>query len=140
MLHSFIKCPRWIPTVTWMAQTRTQILGHTGERLAAEHYERLGYAVLARNHRTRSSELDIVVSDGSTLVFVEVKTSLAGRLDPLDSLTRTKRHRLRRAAGEWLAERPHAPRSRELRFDAVAVVIDGDGRLVSLEQFEGIEV
>ena len=35
-------------------------LGRRGERLAAEHFERLGYGVLARNHRTRFGELDLV--------------------------------------------------------------------------------
>ena len=35
-----------------------------GEDLAAEHFERLGFEVLARNHRTRFGELDLVVYDG----------------------------------------------------------------------------
>ncbi len=53
-------------------------LGRLGEDLAAAHLERLGYTVLARNHRTRHGELDIVATDGGTLVFVEVKTRRAG--------------------------------------------------------------
>jgi putative endonuclease len=122
-----------------IGQTARQILGSTGERLTLEHYERLGFELLARNHRTPSGELDLVVSDGRTIVFVEVKTARADTLDPVDSLTRRKLRRLRRAAGEWLATQPRRRSLRELRFDAVAVVIDAKGRLVALEQFEGID-
>ena len=35
-------------------------LGRRGEELAAEHLERLGYRVVARNYRTRFGELDLV--------------------------------------------------------------------------------
>ena len=51
-----------------------QHLGRIGEDLALAHLERLGYALVARNHRTRYGELDLVVFDGTTLVFAEVKT------------------------------------------------------------------
>ena len=55
-----------------------QHLGRLGERLAAEHFQRLGYRVLAQNHHTRWGELDLVLSDGRTLVFCEVKTRRLG--------------------------------------------------------------
>ena len=54
-----------------------QHLGRIGEDLALAHLERLGYALVARNHRTRYGELDLVVFDGTSLVFVEVKTRRA---------------------------------------------------------------
>ncbi len=54
-------------------------LGRLGERLAAEHLERLGYRVVARNYRTRFGELDLVVTDEEVLVFCEVKTRRAAR-------------------------------------------------------------
>ena len=36
-----------------MSDDPRHTLGSLGERLAAEHLERLGYRVLARNYRTR---------------------------------------------------------------------------------------
>ena len=42
---------------------RTKELGRRGEELAAEHFSRLGYRVLDRNHRTRFGELDLVLAD-----------------------------------------------------------------------------
>ncbi len=44
-------------------------LGRLGERLAASHLERLGFAILARNARTRYGEIDLIGFDGHTLVF-----------------------------------------------------------------------
>ena len=56
--------------------------GRRGEDLAAEHLERLGFQVLARNHRTRFGELDLVAYDGETLVFAEVKPRRSGPREP----------------------------------------------------------
>ena len=39
-------------------------------------------------------------------------------------------------AASWLSETQDRPRSAELRFDAVGVVIDAAGRLVRLEHLE----
>ena len=105
--------------------------------------QRLGFRVLERNVRTREGEIDLIVFDGHTLVFAEVKTAAApagGRLEavPLDWLRPRQRLRIRRLARAWLADpqRDH-PRAAELRFDAVGVVVDGQGRLQALEHLEG---
>ena len=114
-----------------------QHLGRIGEDLALAHFERLGYDLVARNHRTRYGEIDLVVFDGETLVFAEVKTRRAtssGR-GPWESLHERKRQQVRRMTAAFLAEpgRPYAP---DLRFDAVGVVIDGHGLLVRLDHLE----
>jgi putative endonuclease len=113
-------------------------LGRLGERLALEHYVRLGFRLLERNYRVRAGELDLIVFDGRTVVFAEVKTRRAGGWDPLESITHTKQRRLRVLAATWLAGQPALPRAEEFRFDAVGVVIDADGRLVELDQREAI--
>ena len=41
--------------------------GQRGEDLAAAHLERLGFQILARNHRTRFGELDLVAFDGDVV-------------------------------------------------------------------------
>ena len=114
-----------------------QHLGRTGEQLAAAHFERLGYAVVARNHRTRFGELDLIVCDERTLVFAEVKTRRAGPGRPWDNLHERKRAQVRAMAAAYLAEVADRPRGRELRFDAVGVVIDARGCLVALDHLEG---
>jgi putative endonuclease len=120
-------------------------LGRRGEDLAAEHLARLGFAALARNVRTRHGEIDLIVLDGETIVFVEVKTrrvsarSAGGEnsVEPLEALRPRQRARLRRLALAWLSDADTSrPRARTLRFDAVGVLLDDRGRLLRLEHLE----
>ncbi len=121
-----------------MSQASNQALGRLGEQLALEHYERLGFALLARNHRTRAGEIDLIVHDRRTIVFVEVKARRARGHDALLALTAVKGRRMRGLAAAWRAEHPDRPRASSLRIDAVAVVVDERDRLVALEQVEDV--
>jgi putative endonuclease len=121
-------------------------LGRLGEDLAAAHLDRLGFATLARNVRTSQGEIDLVVFDGRTLAFVEVKARLArsgGRLpspgeQPLARLRPRQRARIRRLACAWLRDSSNArPTAGTIRFDAIGVTVDRRGRLVELEHVEG---
>lgn len=113
-------------------------LGRIGEQLAAEHFGRLGYDVLARNHHTRYGELDLVLSDGRTLVFCEVKTRRIGSgADPFENLHPAKQEQVRRMAAAWLAEPSDRPWHDDLRFDAVGVVLDRHDALVRLDHLQG---
>lgn len=111
-------------------------LGRAGEQLAAAHLERLGYTILARNHRTRFGELDVVACDARVLVFAEVKTT-RGRVGPWDLLHERKQSQVRRMATQYLSTVEDRPHGLVLRFDAIGVQMDAAGRLVSLEHLEG---
>jgi putative endonuclease len=112
-------------------------LGVRGEELAARHLERLGYTIVARRHRTRFGELDLVATDGDALVFVEVKARRAGPTSPYDALDEAKRAQVRRMAAAYLHDERDRPFFTALRFDAIAVTVDGTGALVALEHLEG---
>jgi len=113
-------------------------LGRLGERLALEHLERLGYRLVAANHRTRHGELDLIICDRTTLVFVEVKTRRSLRPGrPWESLHARKQDQVKRMARAWLAEADDRPRVRDIRFDAIGVTISPRGELVALEHLEG---
>jgi putative endonuclease len=118
---------------------RTKELGRRGEDLAAEHFSRLGYGVLARNHRTRFGELDLVLTDEgeAMIVFCEVKARRLGSGAPFDNLHERKRRQVRKMAAAWLAAVKDRPFGAELRFDAVGVTIDARGELVRLDHLEG---
>ena len=119
-----------------MSTDQRHLLGQASERLAASHLARLGYAIVARNHRTRFGEIDLIALDGDTLVFVEVKARRgAGR--PWDNLDDRKRIQVRRMAAAYLAEVSDRPRSRDVRFDAIGVSFDAGGRLTALDHLEG---
>lgn len=112
-------------------------LGRHGEGLAAQHLERLGFEIVARNFRTRHGELDLVAYDGTTLVFVEVKSRRQGGGSPWESLHLKKRAQVRRIASAYLNSAPERPRGKALRFDAIGIVLDADDKLVGLEHLEG---
>jgi putative endonuclease len=93
---------------------------HWAEALARRALERRGWTTPAANARTRGGEIDLVMADGDTLVFVEVRQR--GRADhggAADSLDGRKRARVRRAAARWLAQ--HDRHDDPVRFDAVLV-------------------
>ena len=102
-----------------------------GIRAAAEHLGGRGFLVLAKNLRVGRYEIDLLVSDGSVLVVVEVRArgprALVRALDTIDA---RKRARLR-LAGKWVwRDRfAHDPRYERLRFDCVAVTFDASGAM-----------
>ncbi|MGA2319132.1 MAG: YraN family protein [Solirubrobacteraceae bacterium] len=119
-------------------------LGRRGEDLAAGHFLRLGFRVLARNVRSRQGEIDLIVFDGRVLVFAEVKTlrlqapSTRSGPQPLAGLRPRQRARLRRLASAWLSdERNTRSSAGTIRFDALGVVLDRHERLVRLDHIEG---
>ncbi len=118
-----------------MAHARKR-LGDLAEDLVARRLEASGCRILARNARIRyaelgiAGELDLIVLDGRTLVFVEVKAAHAGSLRgpprPVLAVGPKKQQRLRRLARAWLAtNRP--PRSDAIRFDVVGVTFHPGG-------------
>jgi putative endonuclease len=128
------------------AADRRRTLGAAGELLAARHLEARGFEIVDQNFRTRYGELDLVASDRRFLVFCEVKTRIArgeqGPLGPLAAIGVRKRRQVRAMAREWLGAR--APDARcdsgsppEIRFDAIGLTLDVQGRLLSLEHLEG---
>ena len=121
--------------VVGMSSDLRHHLGRAGEDAAAAHMERLGYAIVARNHRTRFGELDLVCLGHGALVFVEVKTR-RGRGSPWDALGAGKQGRVRRMAISYLAETTDRPAAPSLRFDAIGVVFDARGHMVRLDHIE----
>ena len=94
--------------------------GTAFEQRAGAELERAGLKPLARNYATRHGELDLVMLDRDTVVFIEVRYRVrAGHGDALASITRAKQDKLVRTAQLWLAAHPqHAQRA--CRFDVVS--------------------
>lgn len=101
---------------------RRRALGQLGEEAVAAWYEARGYDVVVRNWRCRDGELDLVVRDGRTFVFCEVKTRTSDAFGaPVEAVTRTKQMRLRRLAAKWL-ENDAPLRPTDIRFDVASVL------------------
>ncbi len=114
-------------TVTSGPSPSREALGTDGEARAADWYENHGYEVLDRYWRRREGEIDLIVRQGRTVVFCEVKTRSSGRFGTgAESVLVSKQRRIRRLAARWLSElTPAAGRERvEVRFDVVSITAD----------------
>lgn len=98
-----------------------QTVGRDGEDAAAQFLEQQGCHIIARSVRLRYGELDVIVRDGATLVFVEVKARRStGQGRPAEAVGPAKQRRLTRLALAWLAQNPRW-RDAPVRFDVIAL-------------------
>lgn len=98
---------------------RSQRVGRAGEDAAAAYLEKRGWAVVARNWRSREGEIDIVAREGETWVFVEVRTRTTEEA-AFESLVGRKAARMARTALAYLDA--HGLAEAAWRVDAIAVV------------------
>ena len=96
--------------------------------------------IVARNVRTSQvrGEIDLVATDGSALIFVEVKTirddARAGPERPVLAVGPRKQRKLRSLALAWLRDQDGSvPRHARLRFDVVGIRLDSRGRAAEWE-------
>jgi len=91
--------------------------GAAAEALAARFLEARGVRVVERNYRCRGGEIDIVATDGATLVFVEVRLRRGSAFGgAAASITAAKQRRLALAARHYLGRLGREP---PCRFDAI---------------------
>jgi putative endonuclease len=105
------------------------------EDIALAHLERAGLVLLARNFSCRYGELDLVMDERDTVVFVEVRyrrgvRGAIGFGDGIDSVGASKRAKLVRAAAVFLSTQPRLAH-RTCRFDVLAIA--GDAATPSLD-------
>jgi putative endonuclease len=100
--------------------------GAWGEDLALRYLTRQGYTLVERNFRKRRGEIDLIVRNGQTLVFVEVKLRRStGFGDPLEAVTARKQATIRSLAEQYLAD--NQPDFDTLRFDVVGILATHTG-------------
>jgi putative endonuclease len=106
-------------------------LGDRGERAAARLLRRSGMRIITRNYRTPQGEVDLIAREGTTVVFVEVKSRRSGR--PAEAVTAEKERRLTLAALHFL--RRHGLLDQPTRFDVITVVWPDDRRAPDVEHY-----
>lgn len=111
------------PGDTPVRRSPMQRRGDGHEDAALRLLEAQGLVLLARNLWTRMGEIDLVMRDGDTLVFIEVRARARTRYGgAAASIGRDKQARLARAAAQWLPElarRHWGGLPPAARFDAV---------------------
>jgi putative endonuclease len=102
-----------------------RFIGDLFEERARIELERAGLTLLARSYNTRFGELDLIMRDGDTIAFVEVRyRKYATHGNAVESITVSKRTKLTKAAELWLAEN-----SKWRRFNCRFDVVTYDGHL-----------
>lgn len=81
--------------------------GHAIELMCADLMRQKGYTIIAQNYQSGPLELDLIVMEGTTLCFIEVKArSNLGALRDLESLiTPQKQLNILRAAKAFLQDK-----------------------------------
>lgn len=114
---------------------RSHLSGLSAEHQAARAYEALGFEVVEERWRGEAGEIDLILRQGATWVFAEVKKST----DFETAATRISQkqvQRIRQSATLYLAQIPSAQVD-EVRLDAV--LIDAEGQVEILENGLGFE-
>jgi putative endonuclease len=97
-----------------------QLFGRDGENLAERFLKKKGYVLVERNYRCRDGEVDLIVLDRKTVVFVEVKTRSDHSFgNPLEAVERRKQQKMIRAAQSFLAQKKL--QNRDARFDVIGI-------------------
>ncbi len=126
-------------------KTSRQLSGRLGEDAVARHYESEGYTVVARNVHMSHNEIDLIMKNDTSLVFIEVKTrhgvygarSRYGR--PAAAVDPAKRARTVAAAQAFLrAHKDDLPVPLQPRIDVAEVYLtrrDGGDEVNHIEVF-----
>ncbi len=95
--------------------------GLQGEEMAVRFLEERGMRCVERRWREKTGEIDLIMEDGETLVFVEVKARFSSRTpgQGLRSVTAAKQRRIAKSATLYLMKRQWLQRS--IRFDVVEI-------------------
>lgn len=108
--------------------TDSRRTGEAGEQAALAYLLEQGLTLVTRHYRSRFGEIDLILRDGATLVFVEVRLRSSQRFGgAAASITRAKQTRIIATARQFLASQKPLP---PCRFD---VVLLGTGQPPTIE-------
>lgn len=99
-----------------------QYIGKYGEIIAANYLRKKHYKLYDVNYRTRFGEIDLIVTKGKYIIFVEVKTrSERSIASPAEFVDFAKQKKIISAAESFLASNPT---KLQPRFDIIEVFFE----------------
>ena len=106
-----------------------RLYGELGEDFAVRILQSRGYQLIEKNFRSSYGEIDIIVRDGDTYVFVEVKTRWSKKFGfAVEAVTPAKIHKIKRAIDYYfLVKKLKRVKS---RIEVVAIDIE-DGKVLN---------
>ncbi|MCR4876189.1 MAG: YraN family protein [Clostridiales bacterium] len=98
--------------------------GVQGEEMACRFLTGKGMKCLETRYREKIGEIDLIMEDGETLVFVEVKARFSGEKGQgLQAVTPAKQRKIARCATLYLMKQGWL--RRDIRFDVVEINQEG---------------
>lgn len=111
--------------------------GKRGEDIALSYLLKKGHRLITRNFHSHYGEIDLITQYKNTLIFVEVKTRWDSSFgSPEEAVTRWKIAAITRTAEYFKLLHPKLPAS--MQIDVVAIKINQQGKLVSLEHLQNV--
>jgi putative endonuclease len=111
-----------------------------GEDLASDYLRKQGYTIIERNFHAKGGEIDIIAIEQAkepVLCFIEVKTRTSSTFGtPFEAITPWKLHFIEKTAIYYTILHKNLPKA--LRMDAIAVLLDKNSQLQSLEYLKNI--
>lgn len=99
--------------------------GQRAEETACQYLEQRGLRLVERNYRGPRGEIDIIMRDRQTTVFVEVRLRSNRRFGSgAESVDRRKQDKLLATAALYLQQHPQAAKT-ACRFDVVSLCDEG---------------
>lgn len=112
-------------------------LGTRGENLALSHLTKIGYRFVDRNFSCPLGEIDLILLDKNTLVFVEVKTRFSEKFGKPESAVTTRKLAAIIKTAHWFkTQKPNLPDKQ--RIDVVAIDVQADGTLLGLRHIKNV--
>ena len=98
----------------------TQTKGNAAEQLACCYLQKQGLTLITRNYRCRYGEIDLIMHDNATLVFIEVRYRKANnQVDAATSIDHFKQAKIIRSAQYYLHQ--HQATNQLARIDVLLI-------------------
>jgi len=116
--------------------------GQMGEKMARLFLEDKGFSFIEANFFMRGGEIDLIMSHGDFLVFVEVKLKIGETFgSPEDMISKSKIAFVRKTAQMFLLENPKlANNFKKRRIDVVCIQLNQDRSINRINHYENIDL
>ena len=113
-------------------------IGQLGEDYALKRLTSSGYVLVERNFHNYYGELDLILRQGQTLVFIEVKTvSITAGYDPVEQMTPRKLVHLKNTINSYLSFKRISDQT-IYRLDFVGLIVDNTNRIAKFDHRQSV--
>jgi len=118
------------------------VKGRLGEQIARNFLEEKGYKHIESNFYVRGGEIDLIMNDGQSLVFIEVKLKTGDEFgSPEEMINTGKIGNIRKTAWLFLMERPILAKTyTKLRIDTVCIVMKDKKEISKIKHYQNISI